>query len=205
MIRPTVPITVGALSALFLTIALAALMGYVALISGSTGARIMAVSDSNELGAETGFPLPRFVSLASNTARMRYGPGFEYDVKWVYRRKSHPLEVIAEFANWRKMRDHTGASGWMHHSLLSGMRTAVIAPWDEQLHMLLAETHASSSVVAKMEPGYIVRVTSCGPLWCAVSSLSNRYAGHVRRNVLWGVYPETAQSAQAPVVAGPPT
>jgi SH3-like domain-containing protein len=37
-----------------------------------------------------------------------------------------PVEITAEFENWRRVRDSEGAEGWVYHSLLSGRRTAVI-------------------------------------------------------------------------------
>ena len=33
-----------------------------------------------------------------------------------------PVEIVAEYENWRKIRDWQGASGWVHQSLLTGKR-----------------------------------------------------------------------------------
>ena len=48
----------------------------------------------------------------------------DQDVRWVYTRAGMPVEITAEFENWRRIRDWEGAEGWVYHSLLSGKRTA---------------------------------------------------------------------------------
>ena len=55
--------------------------------------------------AASGLPLPRFVSLRSDKVNMRTGPGFRYPIDWVYKRLNMPMEVVAEFGTWRKVRD----------------------------------------------------------------------------------------------------
>ena len=74
----------------------------------------------------SGLPLPRFVSLRSGEVNMRAGPGLQYPVEWAYRRRALPVEVVAEYHHWRRVRDREGTEGWIHKSLLSGRRTAVV-------------------------------------------------------------------------------
>ena len=62
---------------------------------------------------------------------MRGGPAKDHDVAWVYTRAGLPVEITAEFENWRRIRDSEGAEGWVFHSLLSGRRTALVAPKDK--------------------------------------------------------------------------
>ena len=71
-------------------------------------------------------PLPRFISLSAGVANMRSGPGEQYPINWVYKRKLYPLVVISEYENWRQVRDIDGTEGWMHRVLLSGKRTALV-------------------------------------------------------------------------------
>ena len=59
------------------------------------------------------------------------GPGQEYDVAFTFVRAGLPVEITQEFDNWRKIRDSEGSEGWVFHSLLSGKRTALVAPWDK--------------------------------------------------------------------------
>ena len=74
----------------------------------------------------SGLPVPRYVSLKSDHVNVRAGPTKDNDVAWVYTRAGLPVEITAEFENWRRVRDSEGAEGWVYHSLLSGRRTAVV-------------------------------------------------------------------------------
>ena len=70
--------------------------------------------------------MPRFVSLKSDHVNVRGGPNKDHDVAWVYTRPGLPVEITAEYENWRRIRDSDGAEGWVYHSLLSGKRTAFV-------------------------------------------------------------------------------
>ena len=74
----------------------------------------------------SGLPVPRFVSLKADKVNMHIGPAKTYEVRWVYQRAGLPVEITAEFENWRRIRDSDGAEGWVYHSLLSGRRTGVV-------------------------------------------------------------------------------
>ena len=74
----------------------------------------------------SGLPVPRFVSIKSDHVTVRGGPDKDQDVAWVYTRRL-PVEITAEFENWRRIRDSDGSEGWVYHSLLSGKRTAFVA------------------------------------------------------------------------------
>src|SRR5687768_13238380 len=78
--------------------------------------------------AVSGLPIPRFVSLKTNQVNVRAGPTKDHGVAWVFNRSGLPVEITAEFETWRRIRDWEGAEGWVYHSLLSGRRTATIAP-----------------------------------------------------------------------------
>src|SRR5262249_54305526 len=72
--------------------------------------------------------VPRFVSLKSDKVNVRSGPTKDHDVTWIYTRAGLPVEITAEFENWRRIRDWEGAEGWVYHSLLSGRRTGLVQP-----------------------------------------------------------------------------
>jgi hypothetical protein len=72
----------------------------------------------------TGLPLPRFVTLKADKVNVRRGPSSEHPVAFVFQRKGLPVEITAEFENWRKIRDSDGAEGWILQSMLSGRRNA---------------------------------------------------------------------------------
>lgn len=133
--------------------------------------------------AQSGLPLPRFVSLGSNEINLRTGPGGSYPVEWVYQRRNMPVEIVAEFDNWRKVRDWQGTVGWVHQNLLSGERHARITDAER----LLLSRPRDGAPVAWLMPGVIARILSCQPEWCELEAGGHR--GWLSREEFWGVYP----------------
>ena len=74
----------------------------------------------------SGLPIPRFASLKSDEVNVRTGPGPRYPIDWVFVRKTMPVEVLAEVDTWRKVRSLDGTEGWVHQSMLTGRRTAIV-------------------------------------------------------------------------------
>ena len=139
-------------------------------------------------GSVSGLPLPRFVSLKADRVNVRSGPSTDQDVRWVYTRSGMPVEIIAEFENWRHIRDWQGADGWVYHSLLSGKRTAVVVPnLKDQLVPLYASADTKSRVVAQLQGGVLGRLESCSGTWCELRGKG--FDGWVRQDRLWGAYP----------------
>lgn len=136
-------------------------------------------------GETSGLPLPRFVSLRSDEVNLRTGPGVRYPIDWIYARKDLPVEVIAEFEAWRKIRDWQGTEGWVHQSMLSGRRMMVVLGGD---HALRASDADSAESVAVLESGVLGRVLQCprNRDFCRVEI--NQLQGWLRREEIWGVY-----------------
>jgi len=141
-------------------------------------------SDTSAPAAASGLPLPRFVSTRSEQVNVRTGPGERYPVQWVLRRKGMPVEIIAEYENWRKIRDWTGTEGWVHQALLSGRRYAVIYPHDG---VLRSDATPIAQPVARVQAGVIVRLTQCSADWCALTI--GETEGWMSKEFLWGIYP----------------
>ncbi len=136
----------------------------------------------------SGYPLPRFVSLKSNAVNVRKGPGKNYGIAWRFVRAGLPVEIIQEFETWRKVRDSDGAEGWIHQSLLSGRRTAIVAPWAKgERFNAHADASETARVTAILESGVVTDVVRCREGWCDVRG--DNYEGWVEQNSLWGVYP----------------
>lgn len=155
-------------------------------------ASILLLLDANASGATarvTGLEIPRFVSLANTPARMRVGPGYRYRIKWVYLKPNIPLEILAEYDNWRKVRDHVGATGWMHHSLLSGQRFAIVAPWEDGLVRLRSGSWPGADISAYLEPGLVASLAECVSRWCKIAISSSGLVGYINQSKLWGTYP----------------
>ena len=143
-----------------------------------------------QAGAVTGLPVPRYVSLKSDRVNLREGPSKEHRTRWVYQRACLPVEIVAEFETWRRVRDADGAEGWVLHSLLSGRRTALVAPWSKtknETFALRASADEGSAEIAKLQPGVIANVANCANAWCKVGI--GKVEGYVRQERLWGVYP----------------
>jgi SH3-like domain-containing protein len=137
-----------------------------------------------------GLRLPRFVSLKSDKVNVRGGPNKDQSVAWVYTRTGLPVEITAEFENWRRIRDWEGSEGWVYHSLLSGKRTGMIAPATksrDEVVPLYYSADAQSDVVARLQPGVLGTVKRCNGQWCRLAG--NGFDGWVRQDKLWGVYP----------------
>ncbi len=84
------------------------------------------LAETAKKGPVTNLPMPRYVSLKAGEANARRGPSLSHKIDWVYKRRGVPLEIYAEYENWRRVRDYEGAGGWIHYSLLSGVRTVLI-------------------------------------------------------------------------------
>jgi SH3-like domain-containing protein len=140
-------------------------------------------------GSASGLPVPRFVSLKSDRVNVRGGPTKDHDVSWVYTRAGLPVEITAEFENWRRIRDWEGAEGWVYHSLLSGRRTALVTPkTKDDLIPVCDNPDRECSVIAKLQAGVSGMVKRCTGTWCRVTGAG--FDGWVEQGRLWGVYPE---------------
>ena len=135
----------------------------------------------------SGLPIPRYVSLKSDHVNVRAGPTKDQDVSWIYTRSGLPVEVTAEFENWRRVRDSEGAEGWVYHSLLSGRRTAVITmKKKDQLAALRDSPDETSAVAARLQAGVLAQVKHCAAGWCRIAG--NGFDGWIEQERLWGVY-----------------
>ena len=135
-------------------------------------------------GCVTNLPLPRFVSLKGDEGNARRGPGLTHRIDWVFTRPGMPLMITAEHEHWRRVQDQDGAGGWVHYSLLSGVRSVVVT-------LDMAEFRnapdASARVVAQAELGVVARVLECNADWCRLLAGGER--GWVAKTALWGVAP----------------
>lgn len=142
-------------------------------------------AEPRERGSDSGLMLPRFASLASDKINVRAGPGLRYPVSWTYVRRGMPVEVVAEFDYWRKVRDADGSEGWIHRGMLSPRRVALV---QGAVRDVRADPDPVAPVVARAEPGVRVRLLKCRDEWCEVEVQNLR--GYLPRAEMWGVYPD---------------
>jgi SH3-like domain-containing protein len=144
---------------------------------------LMAASAAS--AAEKELPTPRFVALRADKVNVRTGPGDQYPIEWVFTRKDLPVEILAEFEHWRKIRDSQGTEGWVHQRMVTGKRSVLVQGEVRELHGGPAK---DSEVVARAEPGVVAKLIECRDAWCRVEASGVK--GWLRRGEFWGVYPD---------------
>jgi SH3-like domain-containing protein len=142
-----------------------------------------AAQQAEARGSVTNLPLPRFVSMRAEKANARRGPNLNQRVDWEFVHSGLPLEVTAEYGQWRRVRDADGAGGWVHHSLLSGVRTALVRT--DAPVPLRAGPNDTAAVRAVAEPGVVGRLEACAGAWCEIAA--DGFAGWLPRDAIWGV------------------
>lgn len=139
-------------------------------------------------GPVTQLPLPRFASLKSDRVNLREGPSKTHATKVVFQRAGLPVEIVAEFETWRRIRDSEGTEGWVLHSLLSGRRTAIVAPWRKgEMFMLRQSPDAKAAPAANLQAQVVASIKSCDGKWCRLTGPN--FDGWLEQTNLWGAYP----------------
>ena len=122
-----------------------------------------------------------FLSLKNNEVNVRVGPSKKYPIKFTYKKKYLPLEVLDKSETWRKIKDFENNSGWIHISQLSKKKTAINI---NENSILYKKATIYSKPLAKLEVGRLVLVKKCDEKWCKISS--GEFSGWIKKNYLWG-------------------
>ena len=122
-----------------------------------------------------------FVSLKKNKVNVRYGPSFESDIKYVYKKINLPLKQIDKKENFRRIIDLKNNSGWIHISQLK-KNNSVIATKDK---VLFKKPTSFAKPVALIKHGRLLIIKKCEQNWCKISS--KEIEGWVSTNNLWGI------------------
>lgn len=130
-------------------------------------------------------PFPRFESLRADRVNLRAGPGIRYPIEWVLTRRDMPIEVLAAYDHWRKVRDWQGSLGWVEEKMVWSRREVMVTGAIRALHR---SPDVNAPLVARAEPGVIGRLLECQGDWCRIEAQSS--TGWVRRGDIWGVLPE---------------
>jgi SH3-like domain-containing protein len=158
---------------------------YLTLCALALAAVLPLAASAQERGPVTNLPLPRFVSMKAAEGYARRGPSRTHRIDWIFKRRDTPLEITAEHGHWRRVRDRDGAGGWMHYSLLSGVRTVLV---EQDMLQMRMHPDPKSLVVAQMEAGVIARVSECARDWCDLEVAG--HDGWVPKSAIWGVAPD---------------
>lgn len=124
-----------------------------------------------------------YASIRSSEANVRTGPNVRYPIQWVYQRKNWPVKIIASFEQWKKIADIEGEEGWIHETLLTNRRHALIQSADiVKAYRLPVPTAAP---VLMLEKGVIVGLKQCQNGWCKIHVADKDV--WLQEQYLWGV------------------
>ena len=121
-----------------------------------------------------------FLSLKYNKVNVRYGPGLDYPIKFVYLKKNFPVEFIDEKENFRKILDYKNNGGWVHRSQLKKNKSLITL--EEKILFNNSTKYSRPIVVVKS--GRLLKITKRRKNWLKV--VTGDYAGWVNNENLWG-------------------
>ncbi|MDA9753076.1 SH3 domain-containing protein [Candidatus Pelagibacter sp.] len=121
-----------------------------------------------------------FLSLKKDKVNVRYGPGFDFPIKFIYQKKDLPIKQIDKKDNFRRIIDHKKNSGWIHISQLKKVNS-VITLEDK---ILFKSSSIFSEPLARIQTGRLLIIMKCENKWCKVETSS--YKGWIDTNFLWG-------------------
>ena len=122
----------------------------------------------------------KFVSLKKNKVNVRYGPSFDSEIKFVYKKINLPIKQIDKKENWRRIIDLKNNSGWIHWSQLKPVNS-IIAVEDK---ILFKKPSSFSKPLAKIEKGRLLIIEKCNESWCNVNT--DNYSGWIDKENIWG-------------------
>ena len=121
-----------------------------------------------------------FVMLKNNKVNVRYGPSFNYPIKFIYKKKFLPVQVIDKKENFRRVIDHKKNSGWIHISQLQKVES-VVTLVDTNI---FKKASKFSKPIAKLNRGRLLLVKKCEKNWCKVQT--DKYTGWIEIIDIWG-------------------
>ena len=121
-----------------------------------------------------------FVSLKKNKVNVRYGPSFDSDVKYVYKKINLPLKQIDKKENFRRILDHKNNSGWIHVSQLRKSKSLIAL----KKKILFKKPTKFSKPLAKIEKGRLLLVKKCEDNWCKIQT--GEFIGWINKENIWG-------------------
>ena len=134
----------------------------------------------------SGESLPRFAALRSESVNARVGPGNNFPVRYVYRSRFQPVQIINEYYGWFQIRDLTGDISWVHRNQLTNAR--YVTPKASGV-FLYRRARSDSDVLARIDRGVIFLADKCDRDFCHVKTNVDgvSYRGYLLRDGLWGI------------------
>ena len=123
-----------------------------------------------------------YLILKNNEVNVRYGPGFDYPIKYVYKKKNLPIKVIDKKENFRRIIDFKKNSGWIHVSQLKKGKSLILL----KDQILFSKPTRYSKPIIKISKGRLLLIKKCKNKWCKVKT--EDYLGWIITNNIWGTY-----------------
>ena len=123
-----------------------------------------------------------YLILKNNKVNVRYGPGFNYQIKYIYIKKDIPIKVIDKEENFRRIIDFKKNSGWIHISQLKKGKSLILL----KDQILFSKPTRYSKPIIKISKGRLLLVKKCKKKWCKVKT--EDYLGWIITNNIWGTY-----------------
>ena len=134
---------------------------------------------SNSISIESNY----FLSLKNKKVNVRYGPSFDYPIKYIYLKKYLPIKVIDKKENFKRIIDHKHNSGWIHTSQLRKSSSVVLL----KNQIIFSKATKFSEPIAIAEKGKLVILKKCKENWCKVMNLN--FSGWMQFDNYWGELP----------------
>ena len=122
-----------------------------------------------------------FLSLKNKKVNVRYGPSFDYPIKYIYKKKLLPVEVIDTKENFRRIIDHKKNSGWIHISQLKKSSSIIVL----EDKIVFKKASKFSKPIVKLEKGRLAIVKKCTSDWCKIEI--DKFNGWIKNNSVWGL------------------
>ena len=123
-----------------------------------------------------------YLILKNNKVNVKYGPGFNYQIKYIYKKKNLPIKVIDKKENFRRIIDLKKNSGWIHISQLKKGKSLILL----KDQILFKKPTKYSKPLFKIAKGRLLLVKKCKKKWCKVKT--EDYLGWIITNNIWGTY-----------------
>ena len=122
----------------------------------------------------------KFLSLKKNKVNVRYGPSFNTEIKYIYKKKNLPVKQIDQKENFRRIVDLKNNSGWIHISQLKKANSVIIL--DDKI--LFKKPSNFSKPIARLERGRLLVIKKCENYWCKI--ITGDYKGWIKAENVWG-------------------
>ena len=135
------------------------------------------INPSNVISEENDY----FLSLKKDKVYVRYGPGKNYPIKYIYNKKFLTIKVIDKKDNFRRIIDHKKNSGWIHRIMLRKLNSLIVL--EEKI--VFKKNSKFSKPLVKLEKGRLVIIKECELNWCRIQT--DNYIGWIDTKNVWGI------------------